>query len=115
MARASLPFYVHATHAARAALGPNLQKAGLAAIKAVIKQNRSLEIACQQISYCGRHFALSTRISGSGELVVELDIGDPRLEKRIILEDDLRRTERQARTEAQSVIDARRRLNAKRW
>lgn len=114
MARASLPFYIHASHAARAALGPNLLKAGLVALRAVIRQHGSLEIACQQITYGGSHFALSTRVNGTGDLVVELDIGDPRLAKRIILEDELRRTERQARDEARTILDAKRRLHARR-
>jgi hypothetical protein len=82
---------VIATHAARHALGSNVRKVAAAAIKAVLKNGRSLEIAHQQIRFGQHDVAFCSRIGSLGDLIVELDIGDPRLSNRIIHEEDLRR------------------------
>ena len=60
------------------------------ALRAIIGPNKSLEIAHQQISFCGHELAFSSRVTESGELIVDLDIGDPRLADRIVLEEELR-------------------------
>jgi len=80
--------------AVRKAAGPDLGKVARLALEAVLKNGGSLEIAHQQITYGKSHFALSSRIGSRGQLILELDIGNPALADRIILEHDLRWAER---------------------
>jgi hypothetical protein len=91
MDRAFLPILVIATHAARRALGSDVRKVAVLAAKAMLKSRRSLEVAHQQIRFGQHHLAFCSRIGSLGDLIVELDIGDPRLSNRVILEEDLRR------------------------
>ena len=80
--------------AVRKAAGSDLRKVARLALDAVLSNGRSLEIAHQQIAHGKLHFALSSRIGSRGQLILELDIGSANLVGRVILEDDLRRTER---------------------
>jgi hypothetical protein len=90
MDRAYLPILVIATHSARRALGSDVRRAALLAARAILKRRGSLEIAHQQIRF-GRHdLAFCSRIGALGDLILELDIGDPRLSKRVVLEEELR-------------------------
>ena len=91
MNRAYLPFVLIPSHAARHLLGADLDKVGVLALRAILRHRKSLEVAHQQIRYRRHDLAFSSRIRGRGDLVLELDIGDPRLEDRLILEEDLRR------------------------
>lgn len=95
--RAFLPFIVLPSHAVAEKLGRLTERAAVLALKAILQDHRQLEVAHQQIVYCGHRLAFSSRITGRGELVIELDIGDPGLEGRVILEDDLRRATRRLR------------------
>jgi len=100
MNRAFLPFRFLPSAALVQVLGNDLRGVAVLAVKAVIKHRKSLEVAHQQVVF-GRHsIALSTRISPAGELVVDLDVGDPKLDGRIILEDDLRRARELSRVVA---------------
>ena len=91
MDRAFLPILVIATHAARRALGSDVRKAAVLAAKAIIRDRRSLEVAHQQIRFPEHDLAFCSRIGAQGDLILELDIGDPRLSDRIVLEEELRR------------------------
>ena len=115
MARSTLPFYFHATAAAFDLLGNNLERAAVLAVKAVLKNQRSAEVAFQQVRYGAHHLAISSRVSGRGDLVVEIDVGDPRLGHHIVLEDDYRSADRKAREADKSVREAERRLRHRRW
>jgi hypothetical protein len=90
MHRSALPFLFLPTHAASRLLGPHTSAAAVLALRAIIGRNKSLEVAHQQISFCGHELAFSSRVTESGELIVDLDIGNPRLADRIVLEDELR-------------------------
>lgn len=85
--------------AARKAAGSDLPKVARLALAAILKNGQTLEIAHQQIVFGKTHFALSSRLGSRGQLVLELDLGDPQLARRVILEGDLRQAER-----ASSVI-----------
>lgn len=100
MNRAYLPFHFLPSTAVVELFGNDLNAIAVLAVKAVIRQTKSLEIAHQQFVFRAQHIALSTRISSNGGLIVELDIGDPRLADRIVLEDDLRRAVSDARSKA---------------
>ena len=100
MNRAFLPFRFLPSRALVELLGNELHAIAVLAVKAVIRHRKSLEVAHQQIVYREHHIALSTRITTTGELVVDLDIGDPNLSDRIILEDELRRALQSARVVA---------------
>lgn len=115
MARALLPFYVHASQPARELLGVHLEKAAIAAIRAVIKNQRGVEIAFQQINYAGRCLALSSRVTRAGDIVIDLDIGNPALDGHVILETEMIRAERKARENERAERDASRMLNRRRW
>ena len=95
MHRASLPILMTATPAARALLGPNLPKVAVLAVQAILRHRRGIEVAHQQVRYGKHHFAFSSRIGREGDLILDLDVGDPALENRIVLDADLRRIERE--------------------
>lgn len=97
MQRHPFPIFVYPSPAVRRLLGDNVDRVAALALRAVLTNRRSLEIAHQQIEWRGRHFAFSSRIGAKGDLIVELDIGDPRLEGRILLEEDIRRADKAGR------------------
>jgi hypothetical protein len=96
MDRASLPFYLHASPIVREELGRDLHKVAVLALQAVLRHRKGLEVALQQISYRKRHIAFSSRIGRYGDLILELDVGDPALADRIFLEQDMRKAEVEA-------------------
>jgi len=91
MDRAFLPILVIPTHAARRALGSDLHKVAVLAAKAIIRGRKSLEVAHQQIRFAEHDLAFCSRIGAQGDLILELDVGDPRLSDRIVLEEELQR------------------------
>lgn len=95
--RAFLPFHVMPSHAVAEKLGRRTERAAVLALRAVLQGHRQLEVAHQQIQFNGHCLAFSSRITARGDLVIELEIGDPRLGERIILEDDLKRATRAVR------------------
>ncbi|MBN9017660.1 MAG: hypothetical protein J0H11_09610 [Rhizobiales bacterium] len=100
MQRSPFPIFVFPAPALRAMDGPDLERVAALALRATLLSRRSLEIAHQQIVWRGRHFAFSARISAKGELIIEIDVGDPRLAGRIVLEEDMQRAARGARDKA---------------
>src|SRR5215831_16835850 len=88
MDKAFLPILVIATHAAWRALGSDVRKVAVLAAKAIVRNRRSLEVAHQQIRFGEHDLAFCSRIGKLGDL---LDIGDPRLGDRLVLEEELRR------------------------
>jgi hypothetical protein len=94
MAEVPLPIFVIPTLAARQALGSGLAEVAVRAMRAILRNRRGIEVAHQQIRYRKRDFAFSSRIGARGDLIIELDLGDPKLSDRIILEDELRRAAR---------------------
>jgi hypothetical protein len=90
MNRAYLPFLFLPSHSLAEAVGGDIRKIAVLALRAVLQHRKGLEVAHQQITFGELHVAMSTRITSTGELVVELDVGDPRLQDRLILEDELR-------------------------
>jgi hypothetical protein len=97
MERAYFPIIYSASPAVVQKTGPELHRAVILALRAILKHRRSLEVAHQQIRFNGQDLAFCSRISSRGDLVIELDIGDERLSGRIILEDDLRAAGRKVR------------------
>jgi hypothetical protein len=97
MHRANLPLLIVPSHAARSALGRDLKKVALLVVKAILQNCEAVEVAHQQVRYRKHDLAFSSRIGSQGDLILELDLGDPRLSHRIVLEADLRRAERNQR------------------
>jgi hypothetical protein len=97
MNRAFLPFIFLPSNAVCEALGGDLQKVAVLALQAVLRYRKTIEVAHQQITYREHHLAFSTRIGGKGDLIVEIDVGDPRLSRRVVLEEDFKRAKRTAR------------------
>lgn len=110
MVRSDLPVYIYASADVRLALGPDLTRVARLAMKAILRNRRALEVAFQQIEFGGHCLALSSRVTDKADLVIEIDMGDPLLGQRIILEDELKRAERHTRDESRKVQEARRRL-----
>jgi hypothetical protein len=94
MHRASLPILLAATPAVQKLLGPDLPKVATLAVQAILKHRRGIEVAHQQIRYRKHQFAFSSRIGRHGDLILDMDVGDPALESRIIIEAELVRAER---------------------
>ncbi len=90
------PFGFYLSKAASDVLGAQANRVAVLALRAILSHNKSLEVAHQQIRYCGRDFVFCSRITGNGQLVVELDVGNPKLSGLLILEGDLRKAERKA-------------------
>jgi len=97
MQRHPFPIFVYPSAEVRRTLGPDTDRVAALALRAALKNRRSLEIAHQQVQWRSKHFAFSSRIGAEGDLIVELDIGDPRLEGRVVLEDDMKRAGKAAR------------------
>ena len=93
MERASLPFLLIASPAARQTLGRDLHKVAVLAMQAMLRNGRGIEVALQQIDYRKRPIAFSSRVGQLGDLILELDIGDPSLSARLFLERDLRKAQ----------------------
>ncbi len=72
--------------------------------------SEALEVAHQQIEVGEHHIALSTRVTEAGDLIVDLELGDPRLAKRLITEEELRRANEQSRAKAGFARAKKRRL-----
>jgi hypothetical protein len=109
MHRSFLPFLYQLSAAASRLLGRRSADAALLALKAILAHNRSLEVAHQQIRFAGHDFAFSSRVTANGELMVELDVGEPALEGRIVLEAELRAATRAVRGIAQEHRQAKQR------
>jgi len=100
MQRAFFPFRFVPSHGIVRVLGEDLHAVAIDALRAVIRHAKTLEVAHQQIEIHGHHVALSTRVTDTGELIVEFDLGDPALTDRLITEADFRRASEQARVVA---------------
>jgi hypothetical protein len=100
MERASLPFLLIASPAARHVLGRDLHKVAVMAVQALLRNRRGVEIALQQVEYRKRPFAFSSRIGVLGDLILELDIGDVSLDGRVFLEQELRKAQASATANA---------------
>ena len=101
MHRANLPILVIPSHAARSALGHDLERVAVLAVKAILQKCQGIEVAHRQVRYRNHDLAFSSRIGSQGDLILDLDLGDPRLSHRIILEADLRCAERYQRSSSQ--------------
>jgi hypothetical protein len=115
MTRALLPFHFIASHNARAALGAEIERAAAIAVKTLLRNFKSVEVAFQLIDFGTYTLAVSSRVNVHGELVVELDMGDARLGRHVIFEDDYRAAERRSREESRNVRETERRLKPRRW
>ena len=117
MVRSNLPVYIEPSRAVSQRLGSQIANVALLAIRAILKNQRGIEVAYQQILYRGHHLALSSRITAGGDLAITIDVGDPGLAQHLILEDELRSAERRARDEDKKVREAERKLKrgARRW
>jgi hypothetical protein len=85
----NLPFYRH-VRSARNLLGQNLPKATVLALQAILPRRKSLEVAHQQLRFGKHDLVFSSRIGSKGDLILQLDIGHPRVSERFILEGDPR-------------------------
>src|SRR5436853_6719823 len=96
MNRAYLPFLLFPSNAVRDLLGPDLTKVGVMALRAILQHRKGLEVAHQQIRYRRHDLAFSSRIGSKGDLILELDVGDPGLAHRLVLEEEVRSSSRRA-------------------
>src|SRR5690349_883690 len=109
MQRSFLPFLFLPTPAASRLLGRRGPDVALLALKAILTHHRSLEVAHQQVRFAGQDYAFSSHITAGGDLVVDLDVGKPGLEGRIVLESELRAANRVVRGIAQEYRRSKRR------
>lgn len=97
---ASLPILLTASPVLREALGSDLRRVAVLAVQAMLRNGRGLEVALQQIDYRKKPIAFSSRIGRYGDLIIEMDVGDPALGERIFLEADLRKAQAAAAAKA---------------
>jgi len=95
--RIALPFFVRPTPAARSLLGAALPAVAVLAVRALLRHRKGLEVAHQQIRFRKHDLVFSSRIGREGDLILDLDVGAPGLEGRLVLEHELQRAEREAR------------------
>jgi hypothetical protein len=116
MVRTNIPVFIQPSKKVSDRLGGNIAAVALLAVRAIMKNQRALEVAYQQIDYRGHLLALSSHITSSGDLVIAMDIGDPLLAGRLILEDELVSAENKLSEENKKLADARRKLRrSRRW
>ncbi len=94
MHRANFPILLFVSPKAEALLGRDVAAVGVLALRAILRNRRGIEVAHQQIKYRKHALAFSSRIGREGDLIIDLDVGIPGLDKRLVLEADLRRAER---------------------
>ena len=92
----NLPISIHTSVALRNRLGSHADRVPALALREVLKNGRSLEIACQQFNFRSQLVVFSSRITAAGSLVIDLDLGDARLAGRVVLEEDLKKANRPA-------------------
>ena len=97
MTRAFLPFYCYPTPAVAMLIGSDVDRVALLALRAILLDARTMEVAHQQIRYGGHDLAFSSRVNTAGDVVIALDVGEPGLRDRIVLEADLRRDARKVK------------------
>jgi hypothetical protein len=97
MDRATLPILLVASPALRKAVGKDLSRVATEALRAMLRHRKGVEVAHQQIDWRRLPIAFSSRIGRLGDIVLELDVGNPHLADRNFLEQDLRRAEAEAR------------------
>jgi hypothetical protein len=95
MYRASLPILMNATPAARKLLGQDLPRFAVLAVQAILRHRRGIEVAHQQVRFRKACIAFSSRIGREGDLILDLDVGNPALGERVVMEIDLRKAERE--------------------
>ena len=93
---AALPILLSASPEVREILGPDLRRVAVMAVQAMLRHGRGLEVALQQIDYRNRPIAFSSRIGRMGDLILDLEIGNPNLGERVFLEADLRKAAAEA-------------------
>jgi hypothetical protein len=90
MQKHHFPISVYASPSLRTILKSQTEAVAGRALNEILKQNKSLEIAHQQFRWGSTPIVFSSRVSQAGYLIIDMDIGDERLSKRIVFEDDLR-------------------------
>lgn len=93
MDHASFPFLLTASPIVREQLGRDLRKVAVMAVQAMLRHGKGVEVALQQIDYRKYPIAFSSRVGRYGDLILEMDVGDPSLSNRIFLEQDFRKAQ----------------------
>jgi hypothetical protein len=97
MFRVLAPVVIAPSAEARAALGPHLRAAALAAWQEIARRGEGIEMAHIQIVHAGVTLAVASRVRRNGFIEIELGLGDPKLAARTIPAAELRRATERAR------------------
>ena len=62
-------------------------------MRTLLLRRKSVEVACLQLEYKGAPIVFSSRIGKQGDIILEMEMGDPRLALREVEEDQLRDAE----------------------
>lgn len=90
MQKHHLPISIFVSPSLRKILKQDADLVAGKALNAILRDNRSLEIAHQQFRWKSTPVVFSSRVTLSGYLIIDMDIGDERLANRIVLEKDFR-------------------------
>ncbi len=99
MFQVQAPVVIVPSTEARAALGPQIRPAALAAWRELARRGEGLEMAHFQIVHTGVTLAVCSRLRPDGfiEIEIEIGLGDPKQAARVIPAAQLRRAEARER------------------
>jgi len=109
MQRAFFPFGFILSHGVVGVLADDLHAVAIDALRAAMGHAETLEVNHQQIEVCGPHISQSTRVTDTGELIVEFDLIHPGLADRFVNEAEFRLANEQAQVLAGIARQQRRR------
>jgi hypothetical protein len=87
---------------ARTEFGSRLEGIAAEAFRAIARAGKGLEISYLQFRRGSDLVALSSRVRGSGEIEIEIGVGDPRLPTVVFTEEERRSSNRHASRPARS-------------
>lgn len=89
------------TAVARAEFGSRLEAIAVSAFRAIAREGKGLEVAHLQFRHGRDVVAVSSRVRRSGEIEIDIDVGNPRLPTIVFTEEELRNANRHAGNRAQ--------------
>jgi len=101
--RGLMTFRYIPTGAAEAAFGSRLEPIAAGAIRAILRAGRGFDVAHLQFRRGRDLVAVRSRTRPSGELEVEIDVGNPQLPAVVFTEAEMRAADRQSRDRARGA------------
>jgi hypothetical protein len=101
--RAFMQFGFLPTSAARTAFGKRLGDIAVAAFRAIAQADKGLEVAHLQFRRGRDLVAICSRVTGDGEVEIEIDVGNGQLPTVVFTENEMRRANRRSRDQGRGI------------